>query len=255
MSQNEKDDVGYSLSAREILVALFATPAALSALKELNESLDLSEPIKRIVLGFDGVVEGAWLYLKELAGVDLGTLTMPVTALIMLTLPLVWERVGNAPPLSQAHGFVQVMSVLFAGYIFLMKGGHVFVAAIAFWAGLGFFLSGSLTAFRIMKVTLGRKSLKVLKHFPVPIVLFGVGFLLLLQGLSQTLGVVDYSLVGFLLFVFAGAITFFVLSHHLNTGSWALAYAGLIVVGILIVNWIETIALPNLNKFLTSVGA
>lgn len=246
---------------REMLVALFATPAALSVLAKLDSRLDFASLLERIILNFDHVARAVWNAVSGWIGIDLTRYHQFLTFSVLLIAPILTTRVrswlehpiaGEAEPKEGKPGCIlPIVAVCFLLWLIkLFEVGD----SLLFLAPVLMLLVVPAFAPDYWRERHDKTSLTNGIRLAQGIGLLGLGLFSLWVGIRDLIDwevPLDVKLVFILFSIFGVVLIYYAFSEAMKT----LAYAALWVSGIVILNWIATVAIPGVDAFLKGAGA
>jgi hypothetical protein len=252
---------------KEVAIAAFGAPAALSVLAKLDKRLDLLPYIERVVLGFETFSAAIWKFIFRSLSFEIPVDTNLLTLVVLLAAPaLPLRRFLANETQTQDNArlkrdlffwrclsgvFIVSAAIAFAGRIFAIFGLAVISPLLIFSAIRVLYFKkqqssvrGIWTDFITQQSSLISKSIigafiQLMIYLTALIVFFYMGFI-------ENINVL---LSSFLVWYILSIGIVYVVERPK-----AIAYSGLWVTGIVTINYLSGTLLPTLDKFLRSVG-
>lgn len=272
----------------EIMVWIFSAPGAVSFFKLLDDRIELTPILEKIVLNFEKVSDGFWLLVAKATGVNFDRFSDLLTFVCLILLPVLTQYILNLlnlTPQNKALGIdgndqLPGTSVeLYKAKLEELNEKELELnSRFIYWAITFFFLYYALYIFNlsglIIPFILVGMSLEYVKKFYkngkeadsslmrtihylgglLWVLILIIFTPLLFRSILVSSDVNAYSDINWIYFAVGSYFLSFLFFRATDYCHKSIGKIGLMTVGIWLFNWISVVAIPQINQFFESIG-
>lgn len=263
---------------KKIMIAMFAGPAALGVLAKLDERLDFTPLIERIILNFKVLSHAFWYLIEDMTGVHFSQYDDLLTIMLLLLLPVVYQFImsltsskkSGADTKPSQPTTIEVLdnkkewTKLYEQLLYVLVPSVFFMCVFTLFELDGLWVALILPGMAIHYITkifrdLVNSHTKIEKFGKVIDLLSWFGALLFLFPLLVKIvlmknNAVVYEDINWLIVGVIGLLLSWLLFRASDYCAVTITNVALWVVGVLTVNWVVTILIPSIEVFLESAN-